>query len=346
MEKKEFSSYQNRGKLADMLPLDTPLSIHLCPSTFCNFKCNYCWHSLEGKDNMHIAGSIKKELMDMELYQLIIKQIAEFPQKLKLLNFAWCGEPLLHPQIAEMVSLAKSYNGGIAERVEIVTNASMLTPELGEQLAQAGLDRIRISLQGLTEEAYYHTSRVKIDYDKFLNNLKYFYDHKRNTEVYIKIMDVMAKTEEEKERFQELFSDKADYLNIENLVPLVDEIDLSSEKKVYEKGYFGNKIRNIEVCPTVFFALIISPGGIVLPCCSADSYEGSIGTISKEITLREIWNGRKLAALRRDMLKKPGGGYKNIPMCKKCTYPLYHTADTDYLDEERTLLLEKYKINL
>lgn len=61
----------------------------------------------------------------------------------------------------DMVGIAKQSD--IAEHVEIVSNGSMLNYELSQGLVEAGLDRIRISLQGLTEDTYWETSKYKID---------------------------------------------------------------------------------------------------------------------------------------------------------------------------------------
>ena len=35
-----------RTKLSNVIPLDTPYSAFVFPTTFCNFKCIYCAHSL------------------------------------------------------------------------------------------------------------------------------------------------------------------------------------------------------------------------------------------------------------------------------------------------------------
>lgn len=165
---KEYTSFITRRKLIDALPLDTPFGIHICPTTYCNFKCIYC------KQASPDMKDFKKQFMDINLFSLIVEQIKQFPHKLKLLNFAWLGEPLLHPQIADMVRIAKEAD--IAERVEIVSNASMLTPDLSDALVDAGLDRMRISLQGLSEDDYMDVSKYKIDFQEFVENIKYFYN--------------------------------------------------------------------------------------------------------------------------------------------------------------------------
>lgn len=47
--KKEYTPITNRKPLIEQLPLETPLSIHVCPVTFCNFKCFYCTMSNESE---------------------------------------------------------------------------------------------------------------------------------------------------------------------------------------------------------------------------------------------------------------------------------------------------------
>ena len=39
---KKLTPFTTRTKLIDSLPLETPLGVHISPSTFCNFKCAYC----------------------------------------------------------------------------------------------------------------------------------------------------------------------------------------------------------------------------------------------------------------------------------------------------------------
>ena len=56
-------------------------------------------------------------------------------------------------------------------------------------------------------------------------------------------MDAMIKGQDEEERFQKLFSGICDSLNIEMLVPLVEENNISSLKKDFNKGYWKNYVR-------------------------------------------------------------------------------------------------------
>lgn len=332
----QFTTYQNRKKLAEQLPLDTPLSIHICPTTYCNFKCTYCVHSLS--DITHLPNGLKKQYMDMQTFQTIVKQIKEFRHKLKLLNFAYLGEPLLNPDIAEMVKIAK--NEGIAERVEIVSNASILTEELSRKLVEAGLDRYRVSIQGLNAEEYFKMSKAKIDFEKLCSNLRYLYQVSRNsnTKIYIKTVDTVVETEERKEQFMKLFGDSCDNLNIESLIPISEKCDISDLKQEFKTGFFGNTIQKTEICSEVFFTMVITPSGEVQPCCTMGKPPYYLGNIEED-TIYNIWNGEKLRALRETMLCR---GYKAFETCTKCGVPMYQTAVSDYLDADREELKKYY----
>ena len=71
----------------------------------------------------------------------------------------------MHPNIVEMVCYAKERK--VARVVDIVSNGALLTKEMIDGLVAAGLDRIRISLQGLDADMYKDMSDVVIDFEQF-----------------------------------------------------------------------------------------------------------------------------------------------------------------------------------
>ncbi|MCH5250167.1 MAG: radical SAM protein [Lachnospiraceae bacterium] len=337
--KKEYTPLTSRALLIEQLPLATPFSIHVCPATFCNFKCFYCTMSKHDRGGVLSDTNIK--FMDMGFYKLLIEQMKEFPNKLKLLNFAWLGEPLLHPDIVEMVRIAKQAD--IAERVEIVSNGSMLNYELSKGLVEAGLDRIRISLQGLTEEAYWEASQYRIDLDKFNENIRVLHklskEHGSKTKIYIKIMDAMLKSEEDEALFKERYEDICDFINIETLIPLVEDIDISGVKQNINTGFWGNEIREISCCPEPFYTLVVSPAGMVMPCCEMGD-KLNLGIISETNSIVDIWNGEKMLRVRRMMIEEGRGVH---PVCRECRQVKYQIADEDILDSHIDRLKEMYK---
>ena len=66
------------------------------------------------------------------------------------MQFYFQGEPLLNKELPEMIKAASKE--GIYTIVS--TNALAITPLLAEQLMKAGLSRIIVSIDGLSEESY------------------------------------------------------------------------------------------------------------------------------------------------------------------------------------------------
>ena len=86
----------------------------------------------------------------------------------------------------------------VADKIEIITKGSLLSSKLNRQLVEAGLDRIRISIEGIDAEAYREMAGISIEWDKFLGNIEDFYEHRNQCEVYIKTVDAAVDTDENK----------------------------------------------------------------------------------------------------------------------------------------------------
>ncbi len=173
MKAKDLSGQAPGGKrliLAKVLPLDTPLVLQIFPIYACNFTCKYCTFSIPRNKRGFISDKI---VMDFELLKKCVDEMTFFPHKIKTLRFVGMGEPLLHPKIADMVKYAVSKY--VAEKVEILSNGSLLTPKLADSLIAAGLSRLVISIQGTTAKKYQEVSRINLDFEKFVKNIKYFY---------------------------------------------------------------------------------------------------------------------------------------------------------------------------
>ncbi len=318
-----------RTKLAEVIPLDTPFLVQIFPAYACNFRCSYCIHSLPKKDRGFITD---KTIMDFDLYKKCIDDLAQFPQKIKMLRYAATGEPLIHPQIAEMIKYAKDKEAG--DSLEIVTNASLLTEELSGSLIDAGLDWLRISIQGLSPQKYTDICGADIDFDRFIENIRFFYKNRKQCKVYIKIIDC-ALEENEEEKFYNLFGSICDKIAIEHLNPAVPEIDytkLSETPLTITQN--GNAVQNAEICPQPFYMMQINPDGNVVPCCGMQT--AFVCGNAEEESLYNIWNGERLKKFQLAMLKN-----KKNNICKKCEVFRFGMFEEDVLDFNKTTLIEK-----
>lgn len=322
-----------RTKLAAVLPLDTPFVVQIFPVYACNFKCSYCIFSIDKTKRGFISD---KSVMDFDLYKRCINDMAGFPDKIKVLRFVGIGEPLLHKNIVGMIEYAAKEN--VANTIEILTNASLLTREMSDSLVAAGLNRLVVSIQGTTKEKYKAVCGADINLDEFIENLRYFFDNKGDVQVYIKIVDSALDGKDDEKMFYNIFGDICDTMAIEHTVPIHAGIDFEKvlKDKAISVTQFGLPVSEVKICPQPFFTMQINPDGKVVPCFSFE-YPIIIGDCNNE-SADEIWKGRQFQKFRRKMLD----GANNVSeVCKDCSIIKYRLFPEDDLSSDAARL-KKY----
>ncbi|MGX9758145.1 radical SAM/SPASM domain-containing protein [Clostridioides difficile] len=315
---------KKRIQLHEKIPLDTPFTVHVIPSTTCNFKCSYCVHSLNKKDLE--MKKFTPSIMHWDTFTTVIEQLKYFDSKIKRILLTGDGEPMCNVDLPRMIRYIKEAN--IAEKVDFTTNGSLLTRQNIIELIEAGLDCIDISIQGLSSEKYEQICGTKLDFDEFVKNIKFLYDNRKNCKVIIKIIDI-ALDEGEEKRFFELFGDICDVICIEKVRPVFEGVNYSNMIKDNEvMDRYGNLHNRRIVCQRVFYTLAIWPNGDVYPCCVFD-HRAMIDNI-KNVTLKEIWNGEKRKSFLLMQLNKKR---MNNNICKKCIVPDEIYTPEDDLDE-------------
>jgi radical SAM protein with 4Fe4S-binding SPASM domain len=143
-----------------------PDVIAIEPTNYCNLHCPLC-----PAHHDYLKDSVKFGYMDMENFKSLIDQIKGFIYHVSL---SFRGEPLLHKNIVDMVAYCTE-NGLFSY---INTNGTLLDDNKAEGLLKAGLGRINISFDGLTEETY-KKYRVGGDFNKALAGIKRLVDMKK-----------------------------------------------------------------------------------------------------------------------------------------------------------------------
>jgi len=92
--------------------------------------------------------------MEAATFARILEGLRAFSPPPKVF-FGGLGEPLLHTSIVDMVRQARMLGG----KVELITNATLLTPQVSRGLIEAGLDVLWVSLDGATGESYAEVRR-------------------------------------------------------------------------------------------------------------------------------------------------------------------------------------------
>lgn len=321
----------DRVPLKDHIPLQTPFSTYIFPTNHCNFRCTYCAHSLGAKGFQNTYG-FAPETMTMETFRAVVDQLAEFPGRLKTLSLTGQGEPLLHPQLPEMVACAKERQ--VSERVEFMSNGALLRRPLAQALVNAGLDCIRISLQGLSSEKYEQVCGVKMDFQQYVEQIAWLYHHRKQCQVFVKILDIALAPGEEK-KFYSLFSPIADRVHVEQCRPVYDGVS-ATEQLSTQADRYGRIHTPRHVCPLCFFMLGIFPNGDVYPCETIYRPE-YLGNVHKD-RLVDMWNSE---TLRRFWKMQLEGKKNKNPHCAKCCAPDDVSHPEDELDSDAAGLLKK-----
>ena len=298
----------DRTRLEEVIPLASPFTVFVDPADVCNFRCKFC-----PTGNRALMADVNRPsgLMDFDLYQKIINDLCELPGPIKVLRLYKDGEPLLNPRLADMIRYAK--NRGCALQIDTTTNASLLNPEKNLQLIEAGLDRINISLEGLSARAYREFSGYKIDFDKFVGNIRHFYEHRGNCQVCIKIVGDFL-SDEEKLRFFRIFGEIADRVFIEHVAPCWPEFEMQEVAPSQEVGIYGQEIREVQVCPYIFYSLSLNSDGTASLCFLDWSRKLLVGDVKTE-PFKDIWRGEHLFAYQKMHLLK---SRKTHPVCGAC----------------------------
>lgn len=320
----------NRRKLSDIVPLDAPFSVYIAATQKCNFKCFYCTHSQKGKDGINL----NTVHMPDEFLEQIAQQLSQFSH-LKRIVFTGLGEPLANPHIPNMVKrLAETK---VVDGIEILTNASLLTHEMSDRLIDAGLTYLRVSLQGLSSEKYFEIAGVKVDFDKLVEQISYFYEKKGSCKLYVKIMDACLDSDEDVQKFYDLFGDISDQIFVEHIVKAQTQMqDKYGERVTTEKTLYNEPAEVREVCPFAFYTLQIDAEGNVFPCSPLGIPKSfSLGNI-QTTSLYDIWHGEKLYDLQMQHLKY---GRSSVSVCNKCTMCITHEKDN--LDLAREEIIQR-----
>ncbi|HJL59334.1 MAG TPA: GTP 3',8-cyclase MoaA [Candidatus Thalassarchaeaceae archaeon] len=110
----------------------------------CNFRCRYCMpREVFGPDHSYLE---REEILSFEeLNQLVTSIIPLGVEKIRLTG----GEPLLRRDFPKLVEILSSHGVELA-----LTTNGLLLERYAKELAEAGLDRVTVSLDALDDETF------------------------------------------------------------------------------------------------------------------------------------------------------------------------------------------------
>lgn len=210
-------------------------------------------------------------------------------------KLSWRGEPLLHPDILDLVGLIKRER---VHEVMLNTNGILLNRELAWGLYLKRLDCLIISVDGGSKETY-EKIRKGGDFDLLCQNIvdTYYAFHGK---IRIQICEQPA-NKFELLRWRAKFGAYADSLRIGHLFD--------------PQGKRGYKVTQPNSCTSLWQRIVVGWNGDIHPCPAAFTGEFKLGNI-KDTTIQDAWHSDKMNEYR-NLLSRHGRG--NSPLCKNCT---------------------------
>jgi radical SAM protein with 4Fe4S-binding SPASM domain len=202
---------------------------------------------------------------------------------------------------------------------------------------EAGIDKINISVDGMTEEAYQRFTGFKFDLKKFVENVKWIHANKGNCEIVVKIPAELI-TDAQRQEFFDTFGDHCDRIFVENFAPCWPEFDIEKHTGVkISKGIYQQDIGDTDTCPYIFYGYSVNADGLVSSCFLDWGRKLVIGDVRTQ-SMKSIWNSEAMNALRLQHLE---GRRRQNGVCGNCGQ-LSHCLP-DNIDAHRLMLLEKFR---
>lgn len=281
---------------------EAPLHVDIELTNVCDIQCAMCERRL-----------MKRPLgnMSMEMFRQIVAECAVMGVDSVKLNL-W-GESVLHKKLPEMIQYAKENSRLI---LQFNTNANRMTPEISEALVRSGLDKLTMSLDGVSKETY-EKVRCGSNFERVVRNVNALLEAKKKAAAALPLvtlqiirMDITAK---EIDPFVETWKDRVDYVSVTNIGAT------TADSAVLSHSLREEKRKTFRPCQQLWQRLSVLWDGTVTVCCN--DFDGflAIGKVG-QTPLAELWRGEKLTALRERHKKLKFGNL----ICESCSDILHY----------------------
>jgi sulfatase maturation enzyme AslB (radical SAM superfamily) len=266
-----------------------PEIVQIEATNICNAKCTFC-----PRDDM----TRRQGVMEMALFRKIVDECASLGiGHVRMHNY---GEAFVDKQLPQKIAYAKAK--GIPE-VGVITNGSLLGPDVARAVIEAGLDAVNISLDAAGKETF-ESTRLGLKYDKVIANVEGLVRIRRELgrrRPKLILSFVRQDNSAEEQAFIDHWSAVADKIHITEL-----------------HNWAGTLKRRADVnfpCYRQWLTFTVLWDGRVSLCCADLDGHVVLGDLATE-TIAGVWNGDAYRRVRREQLESGGPA-----ICRNCDLP-------------------------
>jgi MoaA/NifB/PqqE/SkfB family radical SAM enzyme len=254
--------------------------------------------------------------MEWGLYRHILKEL-KATRALKVLCIMFQNEPLLDPELARRIQVAREILGGRI-LLKTVTNGTLLDQKRSRELISAGINQIAVSIDAATEETY-RKIRPGLSFSRVVENLTCLLEEDHHIDIEARFVR-QKENEGEEEMFRRYWTSRGAQVNSFSVVNRAGRLRDYQNMKDSSPGLFRRSLLRtwnifFPQCALPFFSLNILLDGRVPLCCHDWFGAETMGDLSSQ-NLSDVWNGEKMN-LHRYLLRKKQSPESAI--CRGCS---------------------------
>lgn len=292
------------GQFGGYLSPVFPSQINLDVTEFCNLACIHCPYETVTK----LKGKNRKNLR-LDWHHRLIDEIATVGAgHCRFLRYTGDGEPLLHPQLPELVKYAFDRTG---LPINVTTNGMLLTEERARALIDAGIQVFDVSIDAHSQEVYGQVrvkGDIKLTYECTHRLISLVQESGRSAKVMVSFVRQPLNMHEADDFERYWKAAGADFVVMRNQHSCAGSVpDMTA--KLWEQAPPARK-----PCLYPWERLVLKADGQFTYCPADWLHQAEIGSIESS-TAAEVWQGQALQDLRRAHLS---ADFSNHPFCGKC----------------------------
>jgi MoaA/NifB/PqqE/SkfB family radical SAM enzyme len=295
-----YNNYERRIKKVTLS--SKPYLINSEPTSFCNLKCLFC---PTGKGYNRSGG-----FASTELYEKTFRRIGRY---VYLLTIHGWGEPLMHKNLPEIISLAHENRIGTV----VTTNGSLLTKELSREIIFSKLDYLLLSVDGASNESY-QKYRIGGSFDAVVNNLKFLISLKKGSNRLTPFIEWQFIVFKHNEHELPVAKKLAEDIGVDNIVfmqAFTEDLNYDSSDEKYHLPKLSPLTKRSD-CKHLWSTLTFHWNGNVVPCCYDYFGEIAYGDLLNE-DFGQIWNNEYFQK-SRSIIKEETKNIINNLFCSTC----------------------------
>lgn len=298
------------------LLLGYPYWLVIDPCNYCTLHCPFC---PTGQNR----GTRTKGKLGLADFKDVIDKLGPYLIHVDLVNW---GEPFLNEDVFEMVRYAKRHSADI----KIDTNMNHFSEEAAEKLILSGLDKIVVSIDGLTPQTYGKYRRGG-NFNSAMENLKLLLKKRKklnSPKPYITWQFLVFRHNEHEVEEAIRTANKlgVDHIGItkafigdKDWIPENPEYSNYGQIKDRDMTFNHFKADEKRFCCWPWEAVAVNPNGSVSPCCSVEDESDDFGNFF-DGPFEELWNGDKYRTARDFIRDKASAASADKHICVRCRH--------------------------